>query len=373
MASAPHHARPRAKTRLRPRWYGLLPAIVLLFFVASTAIGPRGTVATSDFDPILSAAAADPDEGMDATATPQSLPVQQGFATGLGGATPAPVVPTATIAIPTPTVALTTAPSAATIAPTPTPSGPTATPDKGALGNAAPVDGVIRVPVLMYHYIRVNPNPKDSVGFGLSVTPADFAAQIDWLVNNGYHAVFPSELYAALTQGAPLPTKPIVLTFDDGYRDFYDQAWPVLKQAGMKSANAVITADADKGDRGDQMYMAWWQIRELDRSGLVEFASHTVSHGGLSSMSNAQRWTELTQSKATIEQQLGHPCTAIVYPSGQFNGAVVADAARAGYQIAFTTQFAVVRVPKDAGIVLQLPRIRVAGGTSLQAFARNLA
>jgi peptidoglycan/xylan/chitin deacetylase (PgdA/CDA1 family) len=372
MEPGKHRARPRARVRLRPRWFGLLPAIVLLFFVASTTINPRTTVATNDFDPAFgSAAAVNFSDEIDPT--PESSPAQPNYATGLSGASQAPVVPTATIAIPTPTRTPSAAPSATAIPPTATPAGPTATPDKGAPGNAAPVDGVIRVPVLMYHYIRVNPNPKDTAGFGLSVTPTDFAAQIDWLVTNGYHAVFPSELYAALTQGAPLPTKPIVLTFDDGYRDFYDQAWPVLKRAGMKSSSAVITAYADKADRGDQMYMAWWQIRELDQSGLVEFASHTVFHGSLSGMTAAQRWTELTQSKAAIEQQLGHPCTAIVYPSGQFNGAVVADAARAGYQIAFTTQFAVVRVPRDSGIVLQLPRIRVAGGTSLQNFVRNLA
>ena len=75
----------------------------------------------------------------------------------------------------------------------------------------------------------------------------------------------------------------------------------------MKSSNAIITSAADKGDRGYQMYMAWWQIRELDQSGMVEFSSHTVSHNNLSGLSVAQRWTELTQSKAAIEQQVGHP------------------------------------------------------------------
>jgi peptidoglycan/xylan/chitin deacetylase (PgdA/CDA1 family) len=106
---------------------------------------------------------------------------------------------------------------------------------------------------------------------------------------------------------------------------------------------------------------------------MVEFASHTVSHNNLGGMGAAQRWTELTQSKAAIEQRLGHPCTTIVYPSGSFNGAVVADAKRAGYQIAFTTQFARVRVPQDAGLILQLPRVRVPGGISLRNFISNLS
>jgi peptidoglycan/xylan/chitin deacetylase (PgdA/CDA1 family) len=374
-------AQPRPAGWLRSRWFGLVSAAVLVFFAVTTIINPGKTAAVANIDPILSpalAASSDQDPAPTPTQVPPSLQAplnQPGIAGSLNASVASPIVPTETITVPsaTPVPAAATAPTATPIPSTAIPSGPTPTPDMGAPGNAVPVDGMIRVPVLMYHYIRVNPNPRDTTGFGLSVTPADFAAQIDWLVNNGYHAVFPSELYAALTQGAPLPTKPIVLTFDDGYRDFYDQAWPVLKQAGMKSSSAVITAYADKGDRGDQMYMAWWQIRELDKSGMVEFASHTQFHGNLAAMTAAQRWTELTQSKATIEQQLGHPCLAIVYPSGQFNGAVVADSQRAGYQIAFTTQSGKVRVPQDGGLALQLPRVRVAGGTSLPNFIRNLA
>jgi len=234
------------------------------------------------------------------------------------------------------------------------------------------VDGVIRVPVLMYHYIRINPVASDRLGYNLSITPADFAAQMEWIVTNGFHTIFPSELTAAITQGAPLPTKPIVLTFDDGYRDFYDQAWPVLKRFGLKSSSAVITNFADKGDRGDVMYMNWNMIRELDQSGMVEIASHTQSHPDLTRVSVGNRWLELSKSKEIIEQQLGHPCNTFVYPSGKYDGATVSDARRAGYQIAFTTNEGKVRVPQDSGPILTLPRVRIAGGTTLAGFAKGI-
>jgi peptidoglycan/xylan/chitin deacetylase (PgdA/CDA1 family) len=224
----------------------------------------------------------------------------------------------------------------------------------------------------MYHYIRVNPVASDRLGFNLSVTPTDFAAQMEWLVKNGYHTVFPSELSAAMTQGASLPTKPIVLTFDDGYRDFYAAAWPVLKQFGLKSSSGLITSFIDRGDRGDAMYMSWNMVKELDQSGMVEFASHTVSHADLTRLSPAQRWTELSKSKEVIEGQLAHPCLSFIYPSGKYNGAIVSDAQRAGYQIAFTTNDGKVRSPQDTGIILQLPRVRVAGGTTLPTFGKNL-
>ncbi|MGI8857232.1 MAG: polysaccharide deacetylase family protein [Thermomicrobiales bacterium] len=349
--------------------------------MASAAISPRTTQAVDEpADPIIPATTVptdtipSPTPSVVPTSTDQPTTAPAAFANGLNASVNV-AQPTATpISVSTaiPTAIPSTAIPSTAIPATATPSGPTATPNQGATGNAQPVDGVIRVPVLMYHYIRINPVASDRLGYNLSVTPVDFAAQMEWLVTNGYHTVFPSELNAALTQGAPLPTKPIVLTFDDGYRDFYDQAWPVLKQYGLKASSAVITNFADKGDRGDTQYMTWSMIKELDQTGMVEIASHTLSHPDLSRTAPAQRWLELSQSKAIIEQQIGHPCTAFVYPSGKYDGATVSDAKRAGYQIAFTTNDGKVRVPQDSGPILVLPRVRVSGGTTIAGYAKSI-
>ncbi len=385
MEPAQHRDRRPAKAWLHARWVSIVPALILIFFVASAALSPHTTQAVDEpADPLTApslptavASDASAPDGADPISTSTSISTSiipatftaGGLTSASSNVQPPPPPP---LLVPTSTPAPTIAAAATTIPPTATPSGPTPTPNQGAAGNAQPVDGTIRVPVLMYHYIRVNPVASDRLGYGLSVTPADFAAQMEWLVKNGYHAVFPSELTAAITQRAPLPTKPIVLTFDDGYRDFYDQAWPVLKQYGLKSSSAVITNSADKGDRGDLQYMNWNMIKELDQSGMVEIASHTQSHPDLTRMSTGQRWAELSQSKALIEEQLGHPCATFIYPSGRYDGATVADAKRAGYQIAFTTNDGKVRAPQDTGVILQLPRVRVAGGTTLVGFAKNL-
>ncbi len=378
MESGKHGDRQPAKVWLHARWVSIVPALILLFFVTGAAISPRPTQSVGESaDPIMPTTlptlpSPSPSVAPDATISVTALPVAV-TAGGLNGtnsrdaaqspATPLPAPPTT----PAPTI-----PAATTVPPTATPSGPTPTPNQGAAGNAQPVDGTIRVPVLMYHYIRINPVASDRLGYGLSVTPTDFAAQMEWLVKNGYHTVFPSELTAAMTQHAPLPTKPIVLTFDDGYRDFYDQVWPVLKQYGLKSSSAVVTTFADKGDQGDLLFMNWNMIRELDRSGMVEIASHTQSHPDLTKTSAGQRWAEVSRSKEMIEQKLGHPCAAFVYPSGRYDDATLADTKRAGYQIAFTTNGGKVRAPQDSGVILQLPRVRVAGGTTLAGFAENL-
>lgn len=377
MEPAQHRDRRPAKAWLHARWVSIVPALILIFFVASAALSPRTTQAVDEPADPLTAPSLPTAVASDASAPDGADPISTSIipatftAGGLTSASNVQLTPPPLL-VPTSTPAPTIAAAATTIPPTATPSGPTPTPNQGAAGNAQPVDGTIRVPVLMYHYIRVNPVASDRLGYGLSVTPADFAAQMEWLVKNGYHAVFPSELTAAMTQSAPLPTKPIVLTFDDGYRDFYDQAWPVLKQYGLKSSSAVVTNFADKGDRGDLQYMNWNMIKELDQSGMVEIASHTQSHPDLTRMSTGQRWAELSQSKALIEQQLGHPCATFIYPSGRYDGATVADAKRAGYQIAFTTNDGKVRAPQDTGVILQLPRVRVAGGTTLAGFAKNL-
>jgi len=333
----------------------LVPDVSLLIREHTLAAGPTPPAAPFVVSP-FTASSPYIIGGLDPPPTPTPLPTD----------TPSP--PTVTPQ-PQPTLP----PTATPVPPTATPSGPTPTPDQGAPGAAAFVNGTVSVPVLMYHYIRVNPNRSDATGFGLSVTPTDFAAQMDWIVANGYHTVLPTDLRHALVDGTPLPTKPIVLTFDDGYRDFYNEAWPVLQRYGLKASVAIITAYADKGDIGDEQYMNWDMIRTLDVSGMVEIASHTVFHADLTHATTVQRMTELSQSKTTLEAKLSHSCQTFVYPSGLFNTAVVNDADRAGYAIAFTTQSGKVRTPLDNGRMLTLPRLRVSGGETLATLTKEIS
>src|SRR5581483_3240766 len=90
----------------------------------------------------------------------------------------------------------------------------------------------IHVPILMYHYIRVNPNPADRLGFDLSVTPEDFNSQMDWLAGHGYHPIDFNDLRAYFAGQRPLPERPVIVTLDDGYRDLYTTAYPILRAHG---------------------------------------------------------------------------------------------------------------------------------------------
>src|SRR5215831_19557665 len=99
----------------------------------------------------------------------------------------------------------------------------------------------VRVPILMYHYIRVNPDPGDRLGFNLSVTPADFRLQMDWLYDNDYHPVDFDDLRAYLFENQSLPSRPVVLTFDDGYLDMYTTAFPILRVHHFKGVSYVVS------------------------------------------------------------------------------------------------------------------------------------
>jgi hypothetical protein len=99
----------------------------------------------------------------------------------------------------------------------------------------------VRVPILMYHYIRVVQDPRDRLGFNLSVTPSDFSQQMDWLDQNGYHPIDLADLRGYLLGHGSLPAKPIVLTFDDGYRDMYTTAFPILRGHHFKAVSYVVS------------------------------------------------------------------------------------------------------------------------------------
>lgn len=88
----------------------------------------------------------------------------------------------------------------------------------------------IRVPILMYHFIADNPNPKDTGRNYLSVSPQKFEAQMDYLAKNGYTPISLDTLYGIFNKQTNAPLKPIILTFDDGYIDFYTNAYPILKR-----------------------------------------------------------------------------------------------------------------------------------------------
>jgi peptidoglycan/xylan/chitin deacetylase (PgdA/CDA1 family) len=221
----------------------------------------------------------------------------------------------------------------------------------------------IHVPILMYHYIRENPESRDRLGFNLSVTPADFSSQMAFLAAHGFHPIDMRDLRDYLLGRHTLPARPVIITLDDGYRDLYSAAYPVLKQHHFKAVAYIIS-----GFVGGPETVTREQVLEMEAN-RIEIASHTVSHPDLTKLSAEELHRQLQDSKLAIEALLGHPVLDFCYPAGQVNPTVLQAVQAAGYETATTTSAGTQHSASDRYL---WARVRVGGGESLGQFAASL-
>lgn len=218
----------------------------------------------------------------------------------------------------------------------------------------------IHLPILMYHYIRTVTDQKDRLGMGLSVKPEIFAEQMKFLKDGGYTTVTLDDLTNAWKIGTPLPEKPIIITFDDGYEDFYTTAFPILKQHHFKATIYVVTEFIDK-----PRYLTKAQLEELANSPLMTIGSHTQHHVNLEVMSKQSLHDEIFASKSWLENITGRAINHFCYPSGKFNATTIRQVEAAGYTTATTT------LPgnlQDARHPFTITRLRISGSLSLGNF-----
>ena len=184
--------------------------------------------------------------------------------------------------------------------------------------------GQISLPILMYHYID-SPGANEKLP-GLYVPPTRFKEQIETLKANGYEIVPLSALGSQ-----PTGSKRAALTFDDGYADFYTQAWPILKALNAPATVYVIT---DKLDQPSFLTTA--QFKELALDPLITIGSHTLSHPDLVKIPASQARAEIFASKTKLEAIIGKPVVDFCYPSGAYNATVEQLVQEAGYTTATT-------------------------------------
>jgi peptidoglycan/xylan/chitin deacetylase (PgdA/CDA1 family) len=189
-----------------------------------------------------------------------------------------------------------------------------------------------RTALLTYHDMLESRGPTAE---WFDCTTAEFEAQLDWLKHIGVHFVTLDQLYSHLTRGTNLPSRPVAITFADNYQGFWLRAYPVLKARHIPCAMFVHTGYV--GDRAHgRPKMDWAELRVLDREGLVTIGSQTVSHPADLRLLNATELrNEMVDSKAKLEQELGHPILYLAYPNGKFNTASMKAARSAGYVMAF--------------------------------------
>ncbi len=170
------------------------------------------------------------------------------------------------------------------------------------------------VRILCYH--RVNDSEKNY----LTVPVRQFRAQMEFLAWEGYQTIRLNSLLAKETL-----ERSIVITFDDGYRDNYEHAYPILKEFGFSAAIFCITGRMNTGD-----YLTAQDIRHMRTDGF-EFGSHTVSHPRLGRLSSVEKWREILDSKGMLEDLSGGPVDFFCYPYGDYDAEAVDLVKKAGY------------------------------------------
>jgi peptidoglycan/xylan/chitin deacetylase (PgdA/CDA1 family) len=246
----------------------------------------------------------------------------------------------------------------------------------------------IELPILMYHHIDTIPKvlEKDKVGISLRVSPEVFDRQIKALKDLGYNSINSFELAQYLEGHFELPSNPILLTFDDGYKDNFKNVLPTLQKYGFKGDFGIITSVIGTGE-----YMNWQDLESLLSAGM-SISSHSVSHCTLAiknpqdrsqflpskeddsqkpcskfsiqeNLTTGQIRYELQESKKILESKLNIKVPHLIYPLGNYNPQVMNIAQESGYKFATTVR------PQNDGITdfkdaFELRRIRIGGQQS---------
>lgn len=216
----------------------------------------------------------------------------------------------------------------------------------------------VNLPVIMYHHVE---DMKKAIKEGhgsLTVDTTYFRKHLEYLKSHGYTFVTTSELEAFFDGKGQLPSKPVMLSFDDGYVDNYTDAFPVMKELGAKGVLFLPT-----GLTNNPGYLTWDNIAEMNSSGVFTFGNHTWSHMNVGGKKEIVQKEITTADKQLSERGLNLQ-KVFAYPYGLENGFAVGILKNMGYGLAFTTQHGSIECAKQR---LSLPRIRV-GNTSLLAY-----
>ncbi len=284
----------------------------LLFLVMMVLVAAANVIAPEEAEPAALAVTMPPTVTATATLPPQN-PRTLAPALVFVEEPPTPLPQPSAAAPPTavvlPTATGTSVPPAAIVP-------PPALGDGAALPEpAGGVTATVRVPILMYHYISDPPEDADIYREDLSVSPADFRQQLQYLADNGYSTIDLYDLALAVARRKALPPKPVILTFDDGYLDHYTNAFPLLQEFGFTGTFFIITAYVDNQNPA---HMSWSMITEMAAAGM-RIESHTKTHPDLSEANREELVWQILGSQETLAAHIGYTPRFLCYPGGRYS------------------------------------------------------
>lgn len=223
----------------------------------------------------------------------------------------------------------------------------------------------LRIPILMYHYLSAPPADADAIRRDLSVSPAQFEAQLAYLRQAGYETISLNDLAYALSQDAGLPTKPVIITFDDGYRDNYENAFPLLRKYGYIATFFVFTQPIDTYNVN---YLTWEMVIEMHQAGM-EFGSHSYRHFDMTDRDVDFLVYEILGSKEAIEARINEPVRFFAYPAGRYDELTIKVLESANFWGAVTTHWGIEQSYQNR---FELLRLRVRGNDTVQDLINKL-
>lgn len=216
------------------------------------------------------------------------------------------------------------------------------------------------VPILEYHDTAYRPN------WPWALEPGQFQQEMAWLYAHHFHTVTLDQLYDAMRYHAPLPSRPVVITFDDGHVSNYTMALPILKKYHFVATEFVVTGAINRPG-----FLSRQQLLEMQNSGVFTIGCHTVHHPYLAKLPPDKVKYEVTASKQELQQLLGRPVEFFCYPYGSYNKQVVAIVQQAGYKLAVTSNFGYASTKWNGRLTLR--RMSVHEGLSLATFQEWLS
>ncbi len=180
--------------------------------------------------------------------------------------------------------------------------------------------GIVQAPILLYHHI------SETIDSQYNVHPERFAEQMKWLSDRGYSTITVADLARAIREGISVPARPVILTFDDGYRDVYENAFPILQKYGYTATFYIVGETIDKAGN-----LSTSELLELVAAGW-EIGSHSMTHADLNEDDNWEH--EIYNSRIILEEKLGVEVFTFAYPYGRASDAVRSFTADAGYTAA---------------------------------------
>ena len=216
------------------------------------------------------------------------------------------------------------------------------------------------VSILMYHMIG------DMKNNSAVMTEDNLRIQMQYLKDHGYHPITMQELYDYVTKGEKLPSKPVCITFDDGYLDSYTIVYPMMKEFGYPWTLFLITDDVGKSYNR----MTWEQLKEMADSGAVTIANHTLSHPKLHNQpTRAEKENEIIGANKALKYHLGIDNLWFAYPYGDYDDEVIDICKKAGIKLAVTTDAGRVHV---GSYPYDLKRVYIGNNVSLARFMERL-